>query len=88
MRLNAATVSSELFVMASEFKRYSAQGKRRRSTEGAEGTNKGHNNAEGMALLGVRLTAQLGHGFSRQKLHSEVVQLFSNCLDLLNDELE
>jgi hypothetical protein len=37
-----------------------AQGKRRRSTEGAEGTNKGHENAEGMALVGVRLTAQLG----------------------------
>lgn len=39
-----------------------AQGKRRRSTEGAQGTNKGHENAEGMALVGVRLTAQLGHG--------------------------
>lgn len=36
-----------------------AQGKRRRSTEGAEGTNKGHENAEGMALVCVRLTAQL-----------------------------
>jgi len=39
-----------------------AQGKRRRSTEGAEGTNKGHENAEGMALVGVRLTDQLGWG--------------------------
>jgi len=37
-----------------------AQGKRRRSTEGAEGTNAGHENAEGMACVGVRLTAQLG----------------------------
>ena len=39
------------------------QGKRRRSTAGAEGTNTGHENAEGMACIGVRLTAQLGHGF-------------------------
>lgn len=37
-----------------------ARGKRRRSTEGAQGTNKGHENAEGMALVGVRLTVQLG----------------------------
>ena len=37
-----------------------AKGKRRRSTEGAQGTNKGHENAEGMAFVGVRLTAQLG----------------------------
>ncbi len=37
-----------------------AQGKRRRSTEGAQGTNKGHKNGEAMALVGVRLTAQLG----------------------------
>jgi len=36
------------------------QGKRRRSTEGAQGTNKGHENAEGMAFVGVRLTVQLG----------------------------
>lgn len=38
------------------------QGKRRRSTEGAEGTNKGHENAEGMALGCVRvdLTVRLG----------------------------
>lgn len=36
-----------------------AQDKRRRSTEGAEGNNKGHENAEGMALVGVRLTDQL-----------------------------
>jgi hypothetical protein len=28
-----------------------AQGKRRRSTEGAEGTNKGNEDAEGMALV-------------------------------------
>jgi hypothetical protein len=39
-----------------------AQGKRRRSTEGAQGTNKGHENAEGMAFVGVRLTDQLGWG--------------------------
>ena len=39
-----------------------ARGKRRRSTEGAQGTNKGHENAEGMALVGVRLTARLGWG--------------------------
>ncbi len=38
-----------------------AQGKRRRSTEGAQGTNTGHENAEGMACVGVRLTGQLGH---------------------------
>ena len=37
-----------------------AQGKRRRSTEGAEGTNAGHEDAEGMACVGVRLTDQLG----------------------------
>ena len=39
------------------------QGKRRRSTVGAEGTNTGHENAEGMACVGVRLTAQLGAVF-------------------------
>ena len=38
------------------------QGKRRRSTEGAQGTDMGHENAEGMAHVGVRLTAQLGDG--------------------------
>ena len=32
-----------------------APGKRRRSTEGAQGTNKGHENAEGMAYVGVRV---------------------------------
>ena len=36
------------------------QGKRRRSTEGAQGTNTGHKNGEAMASVGVRLTAQLG----------------------------
>lgn len=41
----------------------SAQGKRRRSTESAEGTNTGHKNAKGMASVGVRLTAQLGAGY-------------------------
>jgi len=45
------------------------QGKRRRSTEGAEGTNTGHENAEGMACVGVRLTAQLGAGFWVVVLH-------------------
>ncbi len=45
--------------------RPNAPGKRRRSTEGAEGTNKGHENAEGMALVGVRLTAQLGRSLDR-----------------------
>ena len=39
------------------------QGKRRRSTAGAQGTNTGHENAEGMACIGVRLTAQLGAGW-------------------------
>jgi len=43
-------------------RRPNAQGKRRRSTEGAEGTNTGHENAEGMASVGVRLTARLGCG--------------------------
>ena len=37
-----------------------AQGKRRRSTEGAKGTNTGHKNGEAMASVGVRLTDQLG----------------------------
>ncbi len=37
-----------------------AQGKRHRSTEGAQGTNKGQDNGEALALVGVRLTAQLG----------------------------
>jgi hypothetical protein len=32
-------------------KRSNAQGKRRRSTEGAEGTNTGHENAEGRPVL-------------------------------------
>lgn len=32
-----------------------AQGKRRRSAEGAEGTNKGHENSEGMAIGCVRV---------------------------------
>ena len=39
------------------------QGKRRRSTEGAQGTNTGHEDGEAMASVGVRLTAQLGAGF-------------------------
>ena len=39
---------------------FNAQGKRRRSTEGAQGTNTGHENGEAMASVGVRLTAQLG----------------------------
>ena len=33
---------------------------RRRSTAGAQGTNKGQDNGEALALVGVRLTAQLG----------------------------
>lgn len=41
-------------------KRPNAKGKRRQSTAGAEGINKGHENTEGMALVGVHLTAQLG----------------------------
>lgn len=41
-----------------------ARGKRR-STEGAQGTNKGHENAEGMAFVRVRLTAQLGDSYAR-----------------------
>jgi len=36
------------------------QGKRRRSTAGAQGTNAGHEDGEAMARVGVRLTAQLG----------------------------
>jgi hypothetical protein len=40
-----------------------AQGKRRRSTEGAEGTNTGNKNPKGLACVGVRLTAQLGAGY-------------------------
>ena len=43
-------------------KRPNAQGKRHRSTEGAEGTNTGHENGEAMACVGVRLTDQLGWG--------------------------
>jgi len=42
------------------FRRPNAQVQRRRSTAGAQGTNTGHENAEGMACVGVRLTAQLG----------------------------
>ena len=45
-----------------------AQGKRRRSTEGAEGTNKGQDNGEALALVGVRLTAQLGCGQMTKRL--------------------
>ena len=41
-------------------KRPNAKGKRHRSTEGAEGTNKGQDNGEALALVGVRLTDQLG----------------------------
>jgi len=40
------------------------KGKRRRSTEGAQGTNKAHENGEAMGFVGVRLTDQLGHIFS------------------------
>lgn len=32
-----------------------------RDNEGAEGTYKGHENAEGMGLVGVRLTVMLGN---------------------------
>jgi len=49
-------------IMVFRFMVSNAQGKRHRSTVGAEGTNKGHENAEGMAFVGVRLTAQLGWG--------------------------
>ena len=35
---------------------------RRRSTEGAQGTNPGHKNGEAMARVGVRCNAQLGWG--------------------------
>ena len=44
-------------------KRPNYQGKRRRSTAGAQGTNTGHEDGEAMASVGVRLTAQLGAGF-------------------------
>ena len=37
-----------------------AQVQRRRSTEGAQGTNTGHKNGEAMARVGVRCNAQLG----------------------------
>jgi hypothetical protein len=37
-----------------------AQSKRRQSTADAQGPNKGHENAEGMAFVGVRLIDQLG----------------------------
>jgi len=36
---------------------------RRRSTEGAQGTNTGHEDGEAMASVGVRLIAQLGTVF-------------------------
>jgi len=32
----------------------------RPDAQGAQGTNTGHENAEGMACVGVRLTAQFG----------------------------
>ena len=38
------------------------QGKRRRSTAGAQGANTGHENTEGMACVGARLTTHLGSG--------------------------
>jgi len=41
------------------------QGKRRRSTAGAQGTNTGHEDGEAMASVGVRLTAQLGDSWAR-----------------------
>jgi hypothetical protein len=55
-----------------------AQGKRRRSTEGAQGTNTGHEDAEGMASVGVRLTAELG-----QKNY-EVVRILQSLPGLRN----
>ena len=60
------------------------QGKRRRSTEGAEGTNTGHENAEGMASVGVRLTAQLGHIFEQPR---EVVTKRFELVEALVDVL-
>jgi len=36
------------------------KGKRRRSTEGAQGTDTGHEDGEAMASVGVRCNAQLG----------------------------
>jgi len=47
-----------------------AQGKRHRSTEGAQGTNKGQDNGEALALVGVRLTAQLGSADSNSKCNT------------------
>ena len=47
-------------VFWSSSKKPNAQGKRRRSTEGAEGTNTGQENGEAMASIGVGLTALLG----------------------------
>ncbi len=49
------------------------QGKRRRSTEGAEGTNTGHEDGEAMASVGVRLTAQLGAGLTAQRLDTALI---------------
>lgn len=37
-----------------------------------QGTNTGHEDAEGMASVGVRLTAQLGAGF-------DGVEVVANC---------
>jgi hypothetical protein len=37
-----------------------------------EGTNKGHENAEGMALVGVRLTDMLGAGFKNMGVALDV----------------
>ncbi len=46
-----------MLLLAVQPKSYSGS---RRSTEGAEGANKGNNKAEGMAIVGVHLAAQLG----------------------------
>lgn len=53
-----------------------------------EGTNKGHENAEGMALVGVRLTDQLGAYFCMSGYYlsaTVVVQTFAQtCSDGMN----
>ena len=49
-------------LMCGTLKGLTPQGKRRRSTEGAQGTNTGHENAEGMACVGVRVERRVRLG--------------------------
>lgn len=49
--------------MDSERRGLNAQGERRQSTQGVEGTNTGHEDGDARASFGVRLASQLGRGY-------------------------